>query len=60
LGGRVAGMYHTFKELSFKQGEMVWQSLGLFEGANVRIARGIVRGLGPKEVGWEVIQRKGR
>jgi len=53
-------MYHTFKELSFKQGEMVWQSLGLFEGANVRIARGIVRGLGPKEVGWEVIQRKGR
>lgn len=34
------------------------ESLGPFEGVNMRTAREIIKGLGLTEVGWEVIQRE--
>lgn len=56
----MAGTYHVEGAEHQTRRNGMAESLGPFEGANVRIARKIIRGLGPTEVGWEVIQRKGR
>lgn len=36
------------------------ESLGRPEGANIRVATHVLKGLGPTEVGWEVTLQKGR